>query len=183
RRAAPERRGARGDRARRRGRVGRRGRARREGRARRGLPHRPRPARGAPVSQPFVVFACSECGEKIFAERSQLGRRGQCPLCGAATTVGGLTPSSARERSAERRRARRVPLANARVACETKTGEGRVVNADDLPTLDDISESGVAFRIKGEVDRKRLGGYGAPPWLKIGDTVTVTLHIPQLFRA
>lgn len=134
------------------------------------------------MSHAFLVFACSKCGEKIFAERTQIGKRGTCPLCNAATIVGGATPSTAKQRSAERRRARRVPIANARVTCESKTGEGRVVNADDMPVLEDISETGLGFQIKGESDRKRLAGYGPPAWLKVGDTVSVTLHIPQLFR-
>jgi hypothetical protein len=137
------------------------------------------------VSQkPFVVFACGACGRKIFAERSQQGQRGACPLCGAPTVIGGTGSSRERavERSAERRRSKRVPIANAFVACETKTGEGRVANADLMPSLEDISESGVAFRIKGETDGRKLGGWGPPKWIKIGETVSVTLHIPQLFR-
>ena len=132
--------------------------------------------------QPFIVFACSACGEKIFAERSQLGERGRCPLCNAKTVIGGATPSSSKQRAAERRGARRVPIGNARVTLESKTGEGRTFNPDDMPVLDDISETGIGFKVKGEVDRKKLGGYGPPPWLKVGDTVSVTLHIPQLFR-
>lgn len=134
------------------------------------------------MSTPFVVFACGACGEKIFAERSQLGRRGTCPLCGAATVIADARTPSAKSKTAERRRARRVPIANARVSCESKTGEGRSHRADDMPLLDDISESGVGFQIKGEPDRKKLAGYGPPPWLKVGDAVQVTLHIPQLFR-
>ncbi|HZU97382.1 MAG TPA: PilZ domain-containing protein [Planctomycetota bacterium] len=129
------------------------------------------------MSAAFLVFACGKCGEKVFADRSQLGKPGKCPLCGAATVIGGANAPSS-----ERRRARRVPIANARVSCQTKTGEGRPVTPDDMPVLEDISESGVAFSIKGEPDRKKLVGWGPPPWLKVGEAVTVTLHIPQLFR-
>jgi len=130
----------------------------------------------------FLVFACAACGEKIFAEPSQAGRKGTCPLCRAPTVIGGGAPGPRTKPETDRRRARRVPIANARVACESRTGEGRSTNADEVPVLEDISETGVGFTIKGSVDKKKLAGYGPPPWLKVGDTVSVTLHIPQLFR-
>jgi hypothetical protein len=144
----------------------------------------------------FVVFPCSKCGEKIFAERSKIGRPGSCPLCRAVTTVGGegATPetpaasSGARSTSGrrvdgpERRRSKRVPIANARVVYETKSGEGRNYSPDDMPVLEDISETGVGFSLKGSPDPRKLTGYGPPPWLKPGEVVSVTLHVPQLFR-
>ncbi len=126
----------------------------------------------------FMVFACDACGEKIFAESSQQGLRGTCPLCLAPTLVGG--PGAPAD--GERRRARRVLIANARVVCEPRSGVGRPVTADDMPVLEDISETGVGFAMRGEPDGKKLAGFGPPVWLKVGDTVTVTLHIPQLFR-
>jgi hypothetical protein len=51
-----------------------------------------------------------------------------------------------------------------------------------MPVVEDISESGIAFHMKGESDRKKLAGFAPPSWLKVGETVNVTLHIPQLFR-
>ncbi len=134
------------------------------------------------MSYAFLVFPCSKCGQKIFAEHAQAGKRGTCPLCGAATIVGAGAATPAKKAPSDRRRARRVPIANARVVCESKTGEGRTFNVDDMPVVEDISETGISFQIKGESDRKRLAGYAPPPWLKVGETLSVTLHIPQLFR-
>jgi DNA-directed RNA polymerase subunit RPC12/RpoP len=137
----------------------------------------------------FVVFPCSKCGEKIFADRAQAGRAGTCPLCGAQTLVlsgsGSFTappPAGPGKSGSERRRSKRVPIANARVVYESKSGEGKAFAPDDMPILEDISESGVGFTVKGTPDPRKLTGFGPPPWLKQGETVTITLHVPQLFR-
>jgi hypothetical protein len=82
-------------------------------------------------------------------------------------------------RGKERRRSRRVVL-NAELGIESKTNVGRP-ETTDLQAVDDLSESGVGFSVRGEKDTKKLTGYGPPPW-KVGDGIGITLHIPELFR-
>ena len=51
-----------------------------------------------------------------------------------------------------------------------------------LPVCSRHAASNGFSEAKGESDTRKLGGYGPPKWIKVGDTVSVTLHIPQLFR-
>jgi hypothetical protein len=156
----------------------------------------------------YVVFNCQACGAKIFAEAKQVGQAGVCPACRQMT---GVTPSdpkqrvsgptappkpaagpastrdpnrlpSGRTRAGDRRRVRRVPLNDARVGVEGKAKDGRPATSDGtLSELLDISESGIGYVAAGVPDRKKLTGY-APPPIKVGEQITVSLHVPALFR-
>lgn len=142
----------------------------------------------APRRAGFLIFSCGACGKKIFADRAQAGRTGQCPLCGGQTVIappaGKVAPtaSGSRAPSSDKRRGRRVALKEARLAFETKANHGQPLSPDDLAALEDISETGVGFAARGEHDRKRLSGWGPPPNVRVGDVITVTLHVPELFR-
>jgi hypothetical protein len=155
----------------------------------------------------YVVFNCQACGARIFAEASQLGRAGVCPSCKQLTGVlpkdpkqrvsgpvsqsdttvtrGGATTAarlpSGRTSASDRRKARRIPLADAKVGVESKGAGGRPPSPAELSELLDISEGGIGYLVVGERDRKRLTGF-APPPIRVGDTITVTLHVPSLFR-
>ncbi len=119
----------------------------------------------------YLVFECASCKKRVFADRSRQGQKGTCPLCGKETPIGG-SPS-------DKRRNRRVPLQNARLGYETRATLGRPV---DLVALDDVSETGCGFSVKGERDARRLNGFSPPAELKVGEPITLTLQIPELFR-
>lgn len=129
----------------------------------------------------FVVFACAACGKRVFAEKAQVGKAGVCPLCGAKTTITPIGKSAATEKT-ERRRAKRVPLQNARATYETKAMAGRPLAPDEVPSIEDISETGLAFAMKGERDRKKLAGFGPPSAFRVGETISITIDVPELFR-
>jgi hypothetical protein len=150
----------------------------------------------------FLIFDCSCCGKRIFGDRNHLGLSGKCPLCGKETVIGGtasapLSPTSSSTTTtddgsstsetdspsaSERRRSRRVPLANARLGYESRATAGRPVSPEDLAWIDDISETGLGFSLRGEPDKKKLAGFAPPPSIKVGEQITVTLHVPELFR-
>lgn len=121
----------------------------------------------------FVVYPCGACGKRVFTDRAHVGQLGACPCCGVEHTIGGAQPAHG---PPNRRRARRVTDPRARVAVNASRGAG------ELHELGDISTTGIAFKLPGVVDRRRLDGIRPPP-LEVGDVVKVTLHAPELFRA
>lgn len=137
----------------------------------------------------FVVYSCPECGKRIFTERSHVGKRGLCPVCGAPTTVGGAAaapkdtapppeppPLTIAKGPDERRKNKRFVAPNATVAA----AKGAIVPSD-LFAVDDLSEGGVCFLTPGVKDRKKLSGWAPPPF-KPGDSLSITLNVPELFR-
>lgn len=171
-------------------------------------PAGPGPAPSAGEPRHYVVFNCQACGAKIFAEASQIGRAGVCPACKQMTGVAPRDPNArvagpgsgrtraarpssppvtgvigSSQRAGDRRRSRRVPVNDAHVGVEASSGRGQapVTSSGDLSELLDISEGGVGFVAHGVPDRKKLAGFSPPP-IKIGEVVTITLHVPALFR-
>ncbi len=131
-------------------------------------------------SRDFLVYACTECGKRVFTSRDYLGRRGKCPLCGAKHLIGG--PRTA-EAGVERRKTQRVSPPDSQV--ELKRHRSQAMHKEDvlsqeLFALADLSETGVAFMLPGQRDPRSLSGLSSP--LKIGDLVQVTMHLPGVPR-
>jgi hypothetical protein len=148
----------------------------------------------------YVIFNCQACGAKVFAEAEQVGRAGVCPACRQLTGISPEDPSARAagppprshpdtpppsagtpRRSSERRRSRRVRVPDAHVGVEPRSGPTGAIAPTDLAELTDISEGGVSYVARGVPDRKKLTGFGPPP-VKVGESITVTLHVPALFR-
>lgn len=131
----------------------------------------------------FVVYPCEACGKRIFTERSHVGTTGACPLCDAQHLIGGRAVIAA-EPGIERRDAERVPAPAAKVALDPKQpapgGEFATVTPA-LHAVADLSETGVGIRVPGVRDPKHLAGFRAPD-MKVGDTLRIALHAPELFR-
>lgn len=135
-------------------------------------------------SRDFLVYACTECGKRVFTGREYLGRRGKCPLCGAKHNIGG--PRTA-EKGMERRGATRVTPPDSQV--ELKRHRSQALHKEDvlsqeLFALADLSETGVAFMLPGQKDSRSLSGLSSP--LKMGDMVQVSLRmlgVPRLLQA
>ena len=135
-------------------------------------------------AQDFLVYACSACGKRVFTDPSHMGRHGKCPLCGAKHVVGG--PKMAKP-GKERRQSARVKIPSTQVALQRHRSQKAHKDdllANELFALEDLSETGVSFRLPGVKDARSISGTGAP--LKAGDSVQVTLHLagrPRILRA
>lgn len=130
-------------------------------------------------SSEFLVYACSSCGKRIFTDRSHQGRRGVCPVCGAAHEIGAQDPSVAAEKGVERRRSRRARARNGKVGLSGARSRGDVLGSAELYELHDLSATGVGFLVPGVPDARQLSGERPPP-IKVGDQLLLTLHLPQL---
>ena len=127
-------------------------------------------------SSEFLVYACASCGKRVFTDRHHTGRRGTCPMCGAAHEIGARDPSLSAEPGQERRRSKRARgKNNARVALGKGRGDG--LRPAELHELHDLSATGVGFLIPGVSDPRHLQGE-RPPALSLGDVLQVTLHLP-----
>jgi len=110
----------------------------------------------------FVVYGCESCGKRIFTERSHVGKRGVCPVCGDEHPV------------VERRGGERVAAAHARV-------EVGALEASALLAVRDVSDTGIAFQLPGIKDPRHLSGE-RPPELQVGQRLQLTLHTRELLR-
>lgn len=131
-------------------------------------------------SSDFLVYACTSCGKRIFTDRAHQGRRGVCPVCGAAHEIGARDPSLAAEKGEERRRSRRMRAKDGRVGLSgPRARPGNLLGPADLYELQDLSATGVGFLVPGVADPRHLSGE-RPPAIKPGDQLLLTLHLPQL---
>ena len=134
----------------------------------------------------FYVYSCGACGKRIFSERSLSGRKGRCPLCKAVHVVGGDLMA---EDGTERRRAPRVKPPGTQVKLKKQKTRGfskaeierEDTLAHDAFALEDLSETGFAFRLPGVRDPRRLAGL-APPPIKVGERIQIALHSAESRR-
>ena len=139
-------------------------------------------------SSEFLVYACTSCGKRIFTDRHHTGRKGTCPVCGAAHEIGSRDPSVAAEPGVERRRSRRARAKGARVGLGKRGGE--TLAPADLHELHDLSATGLGFLVPGDSGRGLRPGQPdprslqgtRPPALRVGDVLQVTLHVPESGR-